>query len=1611
MKRIYLILIFCFASVAMINAQERNIENDDEIRYMNGFKCEKKYVNGKLIEQYTYNILENIEKENLAKDVKIGSLKKILDSAYLYLKQDEWVSSVTKLRSFEKEVSKIFGLGSDAHRTVIYEVALIYRDYIGDYKKTIDVFYELVEIHKNSFNHELYLTTLLRIANIYEDNLNNYKKAIEIYYEITEIAKKNSNKELYIFALFSIARAYDYGENFKESVEIYENIVEQISEISLFYDYYEYALSMIGYNYIIGIGDYEKAIIAYEEVIKIQEEKYGKNSNEFKRTLFYIAEKYYRFIQDIHLSIKKLSGLSSILEEIEDISNYTYPANDHRVTIYTYARLLSTIGEKYKKLDDKDNSLKYFLKKLSLYDNEDVEYISTLNEVIECLRFFKDYQNCLIYYEKIIDVQQSFYGNNSNEYITALENLYWFLERDVEDHSKALEYYNKIANIYKENNQYENYINLLEEIDDQAISYGDYTVYSTSVGKYLDAQEYLRNKCGENSEYYIELLKNLKEKYDILNDTLNEQKISSEINRILLSNLESIKLENGNFTDYISHLKKIANFITEKKRYYVLAPGYNAIMDGYYDHKKVESKFKIIRDDINLLTNLIEKYAITKDSIDAISVEYIKLLRKIKDNYGMLKDTLTEQKISSEIDSILFSNLESIKLENDEYLDYVNRLKIFAANFNIKEFSNGFNKFNQIVDDYKRLKNYDDENYWNGLTEFGKFYEFNLGGAVKYYAECAEIAYENKNIERCPYLLYQVSRIEIREYDMVKIYEKCAELSKKINNDGSYYAFLSKIAEYYIHTRDYYLAIDKYTDIANIFFQKTEIYLNALEYIAKIYAYWLPDNELQNNENALIACKKYEEECIKKEHYGKTNAMRMIADIYYKQKDYKKAMNYYQKIVIECMNSITPDDQECFGVLRIIAQILLLDEEETIDNKIKECSKILDIFENHPTPTTDRGYFQGAKYHHYLPVLHVLAESYYAKGEYSKVVDYSKRLFKAFDYDSKVYNRDEYRYDIEKNIFYDFIINSLYNLGENEEAQQYYNSLMKVIKKIVTHHFYYNTEVEREKFWNQNQIQAVYLAGSIALQSNDFQSKFIGDVFNANLFLRGILLNSSIELNKILLESGNSDIISCYNEYKAVCEYITRENDDGSLYEKRKKLEEKLIEMAQTLGGFMSFLNIQWQDIQTQLRENELAVDFINFPIPKDTIMYAALLLKKDWEYPKFVPLWSEQELQKKIGDSKIYNDTFFGRMIWEPVLKHIENDTIIYFSVSGLLHKIPIEYLPIKDSITLNERYNIYRLSSMRQLMDREKERNPQNAAVLFGGINYNANTKGSLSQDNEMKSDTLNNTQDNLFQESDSTRRELLVDAILRGSMRAEFLHGAKLEVENIAQFLSKENVKLQVFQGDTATKTSFKELSGKKIDIIHIATHGFYLTKEEAEKSKITAQSGLLFAGANHSLNKGMPKKDTIQVIDDGILIDEEVSLMDLRDVDLVVLSACQTGLGEITAEGVFGLQRGFKKAGVQTIIMSLWKVSDKATQIMMTEFYKEYFKTGDKHKAFLTAQQNLKNYSEEEVEREEIPDSLETFDSVEQRYKKVYKEKIVKKYPYKAPYFWAAFILLD
>jgi CHAT domain-containing protein len=191
--------------------------------------------------------------------------------------------------------------------------------------------------------------------------------------------------------------------------------------------------------------------------------------------------------------------------------------------------------------------------------------------------------------------------------------------------------------------------------------------------------------------------------------------------------------------------------------------------------------------------------------------------------------------------------------------------------------------------------------------------------------------------------------------------------------------------------------------------------------------------------------------------------------------------------------------------------------------------------------------------------------------------------------------------------------------------------------------------------------------------------------------------------------------------------------------------------------------------------------------------------------------------------------------------------------------------------------------------------------------------------------------------------------------------------------------------IYSDTAATEEAFKAMDGKSPRLLHLATHGFFLPvadKRTLGKDDINAgstftvqqnpmfRSGLVLANGNHTW-KG---ETAIAGKEDGILTAYEIAQMDLSNTDLIVLSACETALGDLRGnEGVIGLQRAFKMAGVKQMIISLWQVPDKATRELMIMVYKNWLTGMSTREALRNAQLKMK-----------------------------------QKYP---PYYWAAFVLVE
>lgn len=427
-----------------------------------------------------------------------------------------------------------------------------------------------------------------------------------------------------------------------------------------------------------------------------------------------------------------------------------------------------------------------------------------------------------------------------------------------------------------------------------------------------------------------------------------------------------------------------------------------------------------------------------------------------------------------------------------------------------------------------------------------------------------------------------------------------------------------------------------------------------------------------------------------------------------------------------------------------------------------------------------------------------------------------------------------------------------------------------------------------------------------------------------------------------------------------------------------------LVEVSRALNSieqkkyFSKVISTEWTDIREKLKENDVAVEFVSFDLNKDSTMYMAYVLKKGMKYPVVVKLFEEQQL-KNAKDT--YTLISASQLVWKPLENYLNGAKNVYFSPSGELYNIAIESLPHwSDGTLMSDKWNMYRLSSTRELA-LVKDKKDIKQANIYGGVKYDTDEQ-TLAANSRIfaKSRALGSSP--FYQLADTLNMRSGVN----------YLPSTREEVVEIDKTLRQKHVNTNLRTESLATESDFKNLDGKNMNLIHVATHGFYWTEREAKyhddlsflmigdndhkyvEDKALTRSGLLMAGANNALmGKQLPEG-----VDDGILTAKEISQLDLQGTDLVVLSACQTGLGEIKGDGVFGLQRGFKKAGVQSILMSLWKVDDDATKLLMTQFYKNLTSGTGKHEALKQAQKYVRENKDKD---------------------------------YQDPYFWAAFVLLD
>lgn len=512
-----------------------------------------------------------------------------------------------------------------------------------------------------------------------------------------------------------------------------------------------------------------------------------------------------------------------------------------------------------------------------------------------------------------------------------------------------------------------------------------------------------------------------------------------------------------------------------------------------------------------------------------------------------------------------------------------------------------------------------------------------------------------------------------------------------------------------------------------------------------------------------------------------------------------------------------------------------------------------------------------------------------------------------------------------------------------DKAIPLYKEVMEKSLDFVNRYFPPMSEAEKTKYWDllSPRFERFY---DFAIEASAADKSLLNDMFEYRLATKGLLLSSTKKVSESIMNSGNQKLIADYIEWldskeqlTALYAYSREELQEqsinlDSLQNATNAMEKRLSENSKEFSQFFFTSKTKLSDVQRELKTDEALVEMIRLrkfdQVLTDECRYAALVITKGGSQPKLVLLNNGNDLEGKYAKSyrismkSRVNDEQSYNYFWAPIEPEVKGKKRIWFSPDGVYTQINLYTLKKAGADFLISQYDVILIGNPKDLV-----------------TNKNKNTMGT------------------------GKKATLIGYPDYGGGGVIVQLPGTKVEVDNINKLLKTSGFQVSELTQRDATETNLK--SSHKVSILHIATHGYFLKDVEKAswpigvqadyaKDNVLLRSGLMLTGASEASSAAQ----TLDSSNNGIMTSYEAMNLDLKGTGLVVLSACETGLGEVKAgEGVYGLQRAFLVAGAEAIIMSLWKVDDEATQLLMNNFYTNWVKTNDRQKAFKQAQQQL------------------------------------------------------
>jgi CHAT domain-containing protein len=816
--------------------------------------------------------------------------------------------------------------------------------------------------------------------------------------------------------------------------------------------------------------------------------------------------------------------------------------------------------------------------------------------------------------------------------------------------------------------------------------------------------------------------------------------------------------------------------------------------------------------------------------------------------------------------------------------------------------------------------------------------------------------------------------------------EKAITAAKnEFGEDHYLYAMaLNKLAQLYSSMEQYEKAIPVFEQTIKVAIKTLKddypaTYFTVVAGLGGVYGYM---GQLEKTEKFYLEAREIAKEKLGVKHPYYSKSLAALADLYNSMKEYKRSEPLYQQSLEVARKISGEDNTEYMSRLAQLAGVY--ENMEEYEKAESLYWKVLSFYtlkkERYPKD--------------YATCLNNLAAIYHATGQYEK----AEPLYLA--------SMEAHKKSVgELHPLYSSSLNNLgllyFDKGEYEKAEPllFQNSLIDLatLKREIA----VLSEKEKQEYLSH----AVSLPGtqnSVVYSSPKKLFSLIKNNFNLQLILKSLTLTDSRSMLSAVRQSGDTAIQQLLAAWQTKKTELAkqyslplkeRRKDLRELEETAEDLEKQLNRRSTIFRNQQAALQVSMTEIRENLIADEVAIEFVSFKLynkrSTDSTIYAAYILAKKDSVPVFVPLFEERQLQKLLDSagndaSTIVNSFYRGTelknksaatvlgkqlytLVWAPLEPYLQGIKRISYSPAGKLFSIAFQALPVDSNTLLMDKYKLQQYLSTRQVALRNSgtEAKRPSGIGLFGDAVFTQDSTELLKRKRQ------NNTY-NIY---------TAVNRSGHAGIWAE-LPGTAEEVKKIQKLFEQNGIASNLFVKADANEERLKSISDNSPQVLHIATHGFFLPPIERKKKdagRETAytladepllRSGLILAGGNYAWSGKTP----IEGVEDGIVTAYEISQLNLSNTELVVLSACETALGDVKgSEGVFGLQRAFKMAGVKKMIVSLWQVPDKETAELMTAFYTYWIKGATISDAFGQAQAEMR-----------------------------------KKY---SPFYWAAFVLIE